>query len=264
MATTTLPRQASAVNGPADALVVHRSIAQRAVAWLSQTFFARIEYTQRHGFARGMRRVGGLGWIPAAVAPTAEDRFWEKYSFAGKIVADIGAFQGVMTLGFARLGAATIYSFEPCSVNRAALVRNVAANRLANVQILDCGLSDETRKTTMGHDPLTPGLAAVGQGKEVVQVRKLDDFGYPRIDLLKIDVEGHEINVLRGAVQSIARWMPDIVLELHGDTVAIKQAKTAELISWLKGAGYTLTHIESGERPDATRHFRGHLFAKWQ
>jgi FkbM family methyltransferase len=166
-----------------------------------------------------------------------------------------------MTLGFARKGAARIWAFEPARRNREVLTRNIAANRMQNVTVFDVALSDAPGESTISFDPVRPSKASLGPGTERVRVATLDEFSLDP-DLLKIDVEGFELPVLQGAVATLRRRRPNIVLELHGHTMALKKSKTDAILRFLKKHGYEATHIESQQPADADRHYEGHLFAR--
>jgi hypothetical protein len=66
------------------------------------------------------------------------------------------------------------------------------------------------------------------------QTKTLDSFNFDRIDLLKIDVEGFEYDVLNGAVNTIRRLKPKIILETHSKELRQK------CDDFLKKAGYRL------------------------
>ena len=71
----------------------------------TQTLFDRYTYTVRHGLIQGMRRKGGLGWLPPSVSSqseTKEHEFWKTLDLRGLVVYDIGCFHGILTLFFAR------------------------------------------------------------------------------------------------------------------------------------------------------------------
>jgi len=59
------------------------------VAFVSQRLFGNYTYTIRHGLASGMRRKGGLGFLPVNSGETAETEFLRKLPLAGKVVYDV-------------------------------------------------------------------------------------------------------------------------------------------------------------------------------
>ena len=82
----------------------HYTLKHRLIAWVSMHLFDSATYTVRHGLLKGMKRKGGLGWIPAMFSSgviTAEQQFWSGLNLTGMTVYDVGAFQGLLTLFFA-------------------------------------------------------------------------------------------------------------------------------------------------------------------
>jgi hypothetical protein len=56
----------------------------------------------------------------------------------------------------------------------------------------------------------------------------LDDFGFQECSFLKIDVEGHEVEVLQGAIETIARTRPRILIEVRGKNLATVDSLLAD------------------------------------
>ena len=94
-------------------------------------------YTVRHGLAKGLKRRGGLGFVPQVGALTSEEVFLENLSWTGTTVYDVGGFEGIMSLFFARCVGPTgrLITFEPNPANYAAIVANVALNGFAHVDV---------------------------------------------------------------------------------------------------------------------------------
>ena len=80
----------------------------QVVSWISQNLFDNLSYTVRNGLNKGLRRRGGLGWLPFESNDTHELRFWRKLPLEGKVVYDIGAFHGLLTIFFARRARAVV------------------------------------------------------------------------------------------------------------------------------------------------------------
>src|SRR5271157_1434489 len=78
------------------------ALKRRLIAWIGAHLFGTAPCTVRHGLLKGMKRKGGLGWVPAMFSPgmMAEHRFWSGLNPSGMTVYDIGAFRGLLTLFF--------------------------------------------------------------------------------------------------------------------------------------------------------------------
>jgi FkbM family methyltransferase len=151
----------------------------------------------------------------------------------GGVALDIGANVGFWSVGLAWLAKGLeVHAFEPHPGNAERLRENLTLNGLrSRVHVNECGLSacEGTLRLVLREDFVTGGQtgnASISDGANdagfatvAVSVRTLDswvaDSRLSRIDLMKIDVEGHEPAVLRGGEQTIRRFLPDIYLELN-------------------------------------------------
>src|SRR5262249_30908475 len=91
----------------------------------------------------------------------------------------------------------------------------------------------------------TEGLASLhpqGPGRTVmVETIRLDDLDVDNVGVIKIDVEGHELNVLRGAEDLVRRWLPILIVEIEE-----KRAPVAGTIGLLESWGYRGSFFRSG------------------
>jgi FkbM family methyltransferase len=249
-----------------SAQVQHYSRKHRVIAWISRHLFDWPVYTVRQGLLAGMKRKGGLGWMGMAPPETEESRFWAAQSFRGKTVYDIGAFHGLLTLYFAQQ-AKHVHAYEPNEANRKRLQQNLDLNGLRNVTVRPVGLSDQPGTARMQHDDLMPGGSRIVKDAPgpVITLQTLDleiEAGAPPPDFIKIDVEGLEIPVLRGALETLARLQPELFVEIHGDTEAEKEENARGVIQLLRQAGYPrILHLESRQDATPTNAKRGHIHA---
>jgi FkbM family methyltransferase len=246
----------------------HYSVRHKLIALVSQRLFGNITYTVRHGLLTGMRRRGGLGFLPEALVgrnDTAETAFWRRLDLRDQVVFDIGAFEGLLTLFFARQ-AKQVVSYEPNSRSHQRLVENVRLNGLRNVLIRKVGLGAGERKSNLVWSPTMPGGASAEQaiaggiqtsGKrlhaEEVIITTLDKematASLPAPDLIKVDIEGLELEALEGATRTLRQHSPKLFLEMHGETMSEKQRKAHQLVSFLVGLGYArITHVETARQ----------------
>jgi FkbM family methyltransferase len=121
----------------------------------------------------------------------------------GDCVWDIGAHKGYIALAAARrVGAGGhVYAFEPAPPNLEFLRRHVEWNRADNITIMPNAVSVVDGTSRFG-GPGSSVTYRLGQGDYEVQMRSVDSLlrsGVRAPNVLKIDVEGHESEVLRGA-----------------------------------------------------------------
>lgn len=134
-------------------------------------------------------------------------------------VYDVGANVGNHTLRLS-LVADRVIAFEPDPVNGARLARHVERNRLANVQVFDCALGERSGEARIANfmEGNHGAAQVVSAGGQAIRMERGDDLvarhALPRIDVLKIDVEGAERDVLRGLRQTLVRDRPVILFEV--------------------------------------------------
>lgn len=146
---------------------------------------------------------------------------------AGETVLDLGANIGAFALAMQWLGRGVrVHSFEPASDTRARLERNVAVNGLEGLVTVhpyavtgSAGTLTLKRGGVAGHSSLFASRFVDGGYEEQVQAVGLDGAvaltGSPTIDLLKIDIEGAEIEVVEGAGADTWARVRRVVVEYH-------------------------------------------------
>lgn len=141
----------------------------------------------------------------------------------GQTVVDAGAYIGTHSRSFSeQVGVdGTVYAFEPNPRSFAILQRNVAAAPLANIRPLNLGLGARAEYLAIQLDEDLHNCASASMTKThdantgKVQVQALDDIDIPAVHLLKVDVEGMELQLLSGAERTISRDHPVIFLEVN-------------------------------------------------
>ena len=150
------------------------------------------------------------------------------------ICFDIGANVGLYTLLFSKYSK-FVYAFEPLPRNISYLYRTLALNNAVNVLVVPYAVSEENGFAWFQEGEHTSEGKLDKKGTQPVAVISLDYFiekikKYPQI--LKIDVEGAELDVLKGANNLLSNQKPIILLSTHGD-----QLKT-KCIEYLKKLNY--------------------------
>jgi FkbM family methyltransferase len=158
-----------------------------------------------------------------------EEGFLEYVRSLGRrgVYVDVGAYIGTHSIYFALLcEAAHVYAFEPRDVVRGELERNVAANGLGDrITISPMGLASEHKRVVSHIDGSDWSFVCV----------PLDELVSGPVDVMKIDVEGMELDVLRGATRVLRESGPVIFAEAH--TPELRDA----LEQYLQSFGYVRT-----------------------
>jgi FkbM family methyltransferase len=192
-------------------------------------------------------------------------RTLQKLANPGSVVFDIGANIGAHTLGLARsVGpAGRVFAFEPTDFAFAKLKRNLALNpeldsRTRAHQIL---LAEETGAQLppaiyaswplLSNDALHPKHCGRLSTTSHATVNTLDAFveseGINRLDLIKIDVDGHEYPVLRGGARTLARFQPVLLMEMSPYVQDEQSHGFGALVSLLQDADYSLEDASTGK-----------------
>jgi FkbM family methyltransferase len=163
--------------------------------------------------------------------------FLEKYSKLrkGETAVDIGANIGNHSLFFSKYFKKVI-SIEPDLNNFELLEIN---SRLKNnIECLNIGISDQNYRAKFKKDKLNRGASKLDKSGDCsIELRTLDSLNMvENIGLVKIDVEGHELEVIKGARQTLISKHPVLLFELNAKQLS--KDYIDEFIHLLKGMGY--------------------------
>jgi FkbM family methyltransferase len=178
------------------------------------------------------------------------------------VFVDAGANQGEFTVCAASVIAeGAVHAFEPVPNVRQRLERNVEANGFSNVVIQSVGLSDASANevpiygadSTFSDGTQNIGLPTLfrmsgrSEALGLIDLRRLDDVlpDHQRVNVIKIDVEGAEWAVLRGAEATIARERPAIIFEANEETCEAAGYSMSDVFEWMRARGYDLRVIDA-------------------
>jgi len=153
-----------------------------------------------------------------------ELRFLVKLVSSRDVALDIGANKGLYSYSLANIFS-VVHAFEICPDH----CRHLQDYRSPRITLHTVGLSNRIAKEKLyvpvlpsgwvldGWASLKPGNCpdAADQIEKVVEVRPLDSFGFKQCSFLKIDVEGHELEVLEGGEKTIRATLPRILIEIR-------------------------------------------------
>jgi FkbM family methyltransferase len=155
---------------------------------------------------------------------------------------DIGANIGTHTVGFSDVCVSSI-SFEPNPVVAAVLRVNISLNHVVNAEVRELALSSAVQRKYLSVPSANQGNASVefaqlGEDRHELVTSTLDreligKFPTSDVLLIKVDVEGHEFEVIQGAKSTLESYNSIVVVEYN------KNAKSEQLIKFFADAGYS-------------------------
>jgi FkbM family methyltransferase len=176
----------------------------------------------------------------------------KSYLHAGGVFVDVGANVGVLTLAAAqRVGpSGRVYAIEPHPAVYQYLIDNIALNGFSNVVAMDCALGATEGLANLSDRRSDDQNSIVDASALSVPMRRLDDIVPPdeRVDLLKIDVEGFELFVLRGASDTLKRTA-SVYVEVWDERSRRFGYRARDVIAILRDAGFLLVRPTEATRP---------------
>jgi len=199
----------------------------------------------RRGAAKGMLWITGAHVHGCWLGTYEKDKqdFCQRLIKPGMTVFDVGANAGFYTLVFSRLvgEGGCVIAFEPDSDNMRLLRKHITLNKLENVSVVQAAVSDAS---VLAGFSLTGGAIGRLEKKSsyLVPTLRLDellaDGNLPPPDVIKMDVEGAEVLVLRGAKDFIEKNTCSWIVALHGDV------EKYGCLSIFSEAGYILQDLQ--------------------
>lgn len=184
-----------------------------------------------------------------------------EYVAESNIIIDVGGNIGQTALMVAnKIGKdGLVYAFEPYPPTYEKFINNLSLNpKINNIKIYPIGIGKNLMNLDMFQDCITNSGAnrvVYNHQKDLpglhnVTINSLDTFvrqeDMPKIDLIKIDVEGFEMNVLLGAIQTLKKYKPGLYIEIDDDNLKKQGSSSKEVINFLKELGYIIysKHIQ--------------------
>jgi len=229
----------------------------RAIGGLSRPVTRHITYRTRSGIAAGLKRKGGLGFLPRAISD--EERFYLGLNLTGTVVYDIGSYEGIFSMFAARAvgDSGTLVVCEPnpwcfdhtrCNLELnqfgcKIVLENVALGEARSQQKMVQPRREPARSTI--RDDIAERIT---RSEDYVtfetRVERLDDLiaerSWPAPDFIKVDTEGVELAVLKGAVNTLATHQPELLIEMDGTTPEDWAANYRAIHQLLTGLGYSV------------------------
>lgn len=207
-------------------------------------------------------------WTGGRLTEPVSINVWRKLARRSRTTLDIGAYTGFYALIAASVSSVPIYSYEPVSFIYARLAENVMLNGFSNVKFINKAVSDRIGTVEIGirfgpqlfssGSSISPEMvnkAAYSQPTHTVTVDS--EHRDEKVDLIKIDVEGAEESVLKGAMALLTNSKPILLLET-------RSSSHAACMSIIDSLGYKSQSIEDsgGARNSIIYHPSSHLYSE--
>ena len=151
-----------------------------------------------------------------------------------------------------------IASFEPFPTTRSRFEKNLTLNPESkdSITIYPIALGAEKAQVPMiiespgnsGGNRMSSESEEDSSEVTSVELRTLDSWmteeGWPRVDFIKVDVEGFEHEVIKGGMKILERFHPDLFIELDNNTLSAQGSSSRQLIDALSGLGYEVEDVE--------------------
>ena len=139
-----------------------------------------------------------------------------------------------------------VYAFEPIEEVRHCLSRNVTA---MNYKTYSFGLGAKNDVINVNYNPTEPGNThASKDGNQTITIRKLDDMNLPKIDYIKVDTEGFEIEVLKGGENMIKEYKPFVHVEVKERILQKQGISSNDVEDYLTSINYKEVMRVNSER----------------
>lgn len=177
----------------------------------------------------------------------------KRYTGKGSFV-DVGANIGLMSIFTAdKFPKAKVYAIEAHPKTMELLERNRIMNTRSNIETLEIALGNESGEVTIYDNwQVNRGGASLvvkteNSDEHKVQMKRLDDLNLEAPEMIKIDVEGVELEVLKGGAETIRKHQPILIVEIS-DWRENKHDSSAELVEFIKTLGtYRIYKLSGGK-----------------
>lgn len=153
-----------------------------------------------------------------------------------RVALDVGASYGFVSTGLAQIFE-KVHSFEINTQVLYHLKKNVSS--YDNIHVYDFGLSSKTQKLLARNEGSKSGMTSIdNSGKELVDLKALDELNIENIDFIKVDVEGHEKDFFEGAMKTISIFKPVILFETNCGRELYSEKNRQYIFNLLKELNY--------------------------
>ena len=175
----------------------------------------------------------------------------------GMVILDVGANIGDTALHFSKIAGneGRVICFEPDLNNFKKLSSNVQLNKCSNIILVNAGLGNENKQVRLFRvSPDNKGMNRIldidstDANYSIIEIKRADDvmkeLKIEKADLIKIDVEGFEFEVLKGAEKIISISKPILFIEIDDNNLRGNNTTPQQIFLFLKNLGYKIINAQ--------------------
>ena len=161
--------------------------------------------------------------------------FFIRDNYSGGTFIDVGSSIGNHSIYFTKI-ADEVHSFEPLIESCDMHLRTIELNGIKNNYVYNMALGEKEEDATvkkLEDDNIGNNVVTKDDGQRI-KIKTLDSFNFSNVTLMKIDVQGYEFNVLKGAIETIKKYKPGLFIEIETED------RLKEIGDFLSAFGYEL------------------------
>lgn len=160
------------------------------------------------------------------------------------VVFDVGANIGYHTILFSRM-VKVVYAFEPVPITFDMLVENLNHNKVKNVIPIKRALGIKIGKVSESIWRVWDFIMET----DIYDFTTIDEFckskKIKRLDCIKIDTDGFDFEIVQGAIKTLEKFNPWVILEIYAPTLAARGYTLQDMTDWINYMGYKPVLIDS-------------------
>jgi FkbM family methyltransferase len=249
------------VNKPADSFFV--KLIPNNYQYAPNTY----RFVTRNGINYKVDLYDYIGWwIYFGLKEVSRIRLY-KLSNTNNTIIDVGTNIGETLMNFAKrtLPGGEVHGFEPDAQNHRHCSENLHLNNFNNIVLNNLGLGSEAGQfyiktnTPSNRGGNKVSTEYIENNTNVIKIITLDQYvtqkHLNKIDLIKIDVEGYELHVLKGASQAIDKFKPVFFIELDDNNLKEQGHSAKALIHFLLERNYSIRNSETDQMVNESTDF---------
>jgi FkbM family methyltransferase len=165
-----------------------------------------------------------------------------------RVAVDVGGHVGLWSMQLVKLFG-RVHAFEPVAAHQECFVKNVIEHGVGDPILHEYALGEQEGQIAISTEQGSSGNSHINaKVPGSIPMKTLDSLALDEVDFMKLDTEGYEENILRGAIETIKRCRPVIIVEQKRDMAEARFGlRPRGAVTFLESLGYKLAKEMSGD-----------------